>query len=303
MSNEIRSRVPARTPIPNRSDARSPQATSRLTACSPHRRRSRRSSLSQPVEDCSHILTEFEKTTRTRKRHHRSRARSSLCRPTRSFSTSATRPKACCLAQPSTTTPKVSSRATSFPVSVTGRNEEGYYELSRFKVAQPRDWTALEEAFAQKLAVVGTVTGVVKGGLNVDVGVRAFMPASRSGTRDAAELEKLVGTEITCRITKLDVTDEDVVVDRRVVLEEQARAAAGRSLRRNEAGRYARRHRAQPHCPTAHSSISAASTAFSTSATSRGPASTSRRTCSPSARRSRSASSRSIRKRRRFRSA
>jgi small subunit ribosomal protein S1 len=111
-------------------------------------------------------------------------------------------------------------------VSVKGRNEEGYYELSRFKVAQPRDWSALEEAFAQKLAVVGTVTGVVKGGLNVDVGVRAFMPASRSGTRDAVELEKLVGTEITCRITKLDVTDEDVVVDRRVVLEEQARADA-----------------------------------------------------------------------------
>jgi small subunit ribosomal protein S1 len=111
-----------------------------------------------------------------------------------------------------------------YPVSVKGRNEEGYYDLSRFKVAQPRDWSALEAAFTQKLAVVGTVTGVVKGGLTVDIGVRAFMPASRSGTRDAAELEKLVGTEITCRITKLDVTDEDVVVDRRVVLEEQARA-------------------------------------------------------------------------------
>ena len=112
------------------------------------------------------------------------------------------------------------------PVSVTGRNEEGYYELSRFKVAQPRDWSALEAAYAEKLAVVGVVTGVVKGGVNVDVGVRAFMPASRSGTRDAAELEKLVGTEINCRITKLDVTNEDVVVDRRVVLEEQARSAA-----------------------------------------------------------------------------
>src|ERR1700722_7023279 len=110
-----------------------------------------------------------------------------------------------------------------FPVSVTGRNEEGYYELSRFKVAQPRDWSALEAAFAEKTAVVGTVTEVVKGGLRVDVGVRAFMPASRSGTKDAVELEKLVGTEITCRITKLDVLDEDVVVDRRVVLEEQAR--------------------------------------------------------------------------------
>ncbi len=110
-------------------------------------------------------------------------------------------------------------------VSVKGRNEEHYYELTRFKVSQPRDWSALEEAFAQKAAVVGTVTAVIKGGLTVDIGVRAFMPASRSGTRDAAELEKMVGTEITCRITKLDVTDEDVVVDRRVVLEEQARAS------------------------------------------------------------------------------
>jgi small subunit ribosomal protein S1 len=111
------------------------------------------------------------------------------------------------------------------PVSVKGRNEEGYYELSRFKVAQPRDWTALEAAFTEKTPVVGTVTAVVKGGVSVDLGVRAFMPASRSGTKDAAELEKLVGTEITCRITKLDIPDENVVVDRRVVLEEQTRAA------------------------------------------------------------------------------
>ncbi len=111
-----------------------------------------------------------------------------------------------------------------FPVSIRGRNEEGYYELSRFRVAQPRDWTALERAFAGKTPVAGTVTAVVKGGLSVDVGVRAFLPASRSGARDAAELAALVGMEITCRITKLDVAGEDVVVDRRVVLEEQARA-------------------------------------------------------------------------------
>ncbi len=110
------------------------------------------------------------------------------------------------------------------PVSVKGRNEEGYYELSRFKVAQPTDWSSLERAFEQKSTIVGTVTAVVKGGLSVDVGVRAFMPASRSGTREAAEMEKLVGQEIRCRITKLDTTEEDVVVDRRAVLEEEARA-------------------------------------------------------------------------------
>lgn len=116
-----------------------------------------------------------------------------------------------------------------FPVSVKGRNEEGYYQLSRLKLARVQDWSSLEAAFSNKSAIVGTVTAVVKGGVSVDVGVRAFMPASRSGTRDAAELEKLVGQEITCRIIKLDVAEEDVVVDRRVVLEEQALSvAAGR---------------------------------------------------------------------------
>src|SRR5208283_281727 len=115
-----------------------------------------------------------------------------------------------------------------FPVSVKGRDAEGYYELSRSRIARPTDWPALEQAFAEKATIVGTVTAVVKGGLSVDVGVRAFLPASRSGTRDAAEMEKLVGQEIRCRITKLDVTDEDVVVDRRAVAEEEERSVKER---------------------------------------------------------------------------
>jgi len=81
--------------------------------------------------------------------------------------------------------------------------------LTRGKIEQPTDWAALEKAFAEKATIAGTVTGAVKGGLSVDIGVRAFMPASRTGTRDAAEMEKLVGQEIRCRITKLDVDDED----------------------------------------------------------------------------------------------
>ncbi|MEO6910359.1 MAG: S1 RNA-binding domain-containing protein, partial [Edaphobacter sp.] len=108
-------------------------------------------------------------------------------------------------------------------VTVKGRDAEGYYELSRQKVERPKDWTALEKAFADKSIIVGTVTGVVKGGLTVDVGLRAFMPGSRSGAHDAAELEKLVGQEITCRIIKLDVVEEDLVVDHRSVAEEEER--------------------------------------------------------------------------------
>jgi len=110
-------------------------------------------------------------------------------------------------------------------VTVKGRDLDGYYELSLFKVDRPMDWSALEKAFAEKSSVLGTVTAVVKGGFSVDVGVRAFMPASRSGVREAADMEKFVGQEIRCRIIKLDVTDEDVVVDRRAVAEEEERSA------------------------------------------------------------------------------
>src|SRR5579863_6210620 len=113
-------------------------------------------------------------------------------------------------------------------VSVKGRDPEGYYQLTRGKVSRPTDWAALEKAFAEKATIVGTVTGVIKGGLSVDVGVRAFMPASRSGAHDAAEMEKLVEQEILCRIIKLDVADEDVVVDRRAVAEEEERSVKAR---------------------------------------------------------------------------
>src|SRR3984893_18324370 len=117
---------------------------------------------------------------------------------------------------------------TRLQVSVKGRNEEGYYELSRLRVEPPKDWSALEQAFADKAVIVGTVTALVKGGLTVDIGVRAFMPGSRSGARDAAEMERLVGQEIRCRIIKLDAAEEDVVVDRRAVAEEEERSTKER---------------------------------------------------------------------------
>lgn len=110
-------------------------------------------------------------------------------------------------------------------VVVKGTNDEGYFELSTVRVERPKDWTALLAAFADKTTIAGTVVESVKGGLRVDVGVRAFMPASRSGAKDVPEMEKLIGQEIQCRITKLDTEKEDVVVDRRIVLEEAASKA------------------------------------------------------------------------------
>ena len=110
----------------------------------------------------------------------------------------------------------------SFDVSIVSFDNEGMATLSRTTGPRPRDWDGLTRAFENKEIIAGRVTGVVKGGLTVDVGSRAFLPASRSGVRETAEMEKLVGQEIRCRIIKLDIDDEDVVVDRRSVMEEEA---------------------------------------------------------------------------------
>jgi small subunit ribosomal protein S1 len=110
-------------------------------------------------------------------------------------------------------------------VTITGRDHEGYYELSLIKIERPKDWSALEKAFEEKRPIAGRVTSLIKGGLAVDIGLRAFMPASRSGARDVAEMERLVGQEIVCRIIKLNIAEEDAVVDRRAVLEEETAKA------------------------------------------------------------------------------
>lgn len=107
------------------------------------------------------------------------------------------------------------------PVSISGINSEGYYTLSTIRVVRPKDYSELEKAFAEKRTIAGTVQEQVKGGFRVEIGLRAFMPASRSGAREQAEMEKLVGQEIACKIIQLDVGREDAVVDRRVVLEEE----------------------------------------------------------------------------------
>jgi small subunit ribosomal protein S1 len=106
-------------------------------------------------------------------------------------------------------------------VSITGRDDAGYYTLSLLHVEKPKDWSGLQAALAEKRTITGTVTGLIKGGVTVDVGVRAFMPASRSGAREVSDLEKLVGQEIACKVIKVDPDDNDVVVDRRAVIEEE----------------------------------------------------------------------------------
>ncbi len=109
-------------------------------------------------------------------------------------------------------------------VTASGRSPEGYLLLQNLQAQRPAEFQQLEAAYAAGAVVVGKVVEIVKGGLAVDVGARAFLPASRSGEREQAGLEALVGHEIRCRISQLDVEDRNVVVDRRSVIEAERAA-------------------------------------------------------------------------------
>lgn len=109
----------------------------------------------------------------------------------------------------------------SIEVVVTGQSHQGYLQLSSLQTQRPSSWSQLEAAFNSGSAVLGKVIGTTKGGLSVDVGVRAFMPASRSGERSDEGLQALVGQEVRARIVQFDEADRNVVLDRRAVLNEE----------------------------------------------------------------------------------
>ncbi len=116
-------------------------------------------------------------------------------------------------------------------VVVEGRDEEGSFKLSPYSPDHPRNLEDAKLAFEQGLVLRGKVTGMVKGGLTVDVGMRAFLPQSKSGVRDPAEAHKLVGQEVRCRIARAP-EEKNLVLDRRSLLEEEQRAEQRQTLER-----------------------------------------------------------------------
>ncbi|MGH9486346.1 MAG: S1 RNA-binding domain-containing protein [Terriglobales bacterium] len=114
-------------------------------------------------------------------------------------------------------------------VVVEGRDPEGSFRLSPYSPDRPRTLEDARIAFEQHRVLRGKVTGAVKGGLTVDVGLPGFIPQSKSGVRDAGELHKLVGQEVFCRIIKAP-EEKRLLLDRRSLLEEQQRAAQRETL-------------------------------------------------------------------------
>jgi small subunit ribosomal protein S1 len=102
-----------------------------------------------------------------------------------------------------------------------GVQPEGYILLSHQKASRLRSWDNLEKAHRDGLVVSGRVTGRIKGGLSVDVGVPAFMPGSQIDTRPTHNLDTFLGQDIPVKIVKLNRRRGNVVVSRKMAVEEE----------------------------------------------------------------------------------
>src|SRR3989441_6438843 len=109
-------------------------------------------------------------------------------------------------------------------VQRTGEHKDGFTILSYLKVLRRKTWEKIEAAFKAKETITGKVVDRIKGGLVVDIGVRAFLPGSQFDLRPTQNLDALAGTEVQVRVTKLNRRRGNVVVSRRALLEEELHA-------------------------------------------------------------------------------
>ena len=98
---------------------------------------------------------------------------------------------------------------------------EGGYLVSFEKAQRLRVWDVIEKAAAEKTPVMGTVVSRVKGGLTVDIGIKAFLPGSQLEIRPVRNLDGYLGQQIEVRVIKLNKKRGNVVVSRKEILEEE----------------------------------------------------------------------------------
>ena len=115
-------------------------------------------------------------------------------------------------------------------------DKEGRLILSKKRAEYERAWNRVEEKFQNGENVEGEVIEVVKGGLILDIGLRGFLPASLVDLRRVKDLNAYLGTRIEARVIEMDRNRNNVVLSRRVVLEEARKAERSEILSKLKPG-------------------------------------------------------------------
>ncbi len=118
----------------------------------------------------------------------------------------------------------------------TMHEDEGQLILSKEKADQMKAWEEISKAYENNEIVTGQITQRVKGGLSVDIGVKAFLPGSQVDLRPVKNLEKLLGEDMDFRIIKFNRRRGNIVLSRRVLLEEERQVKRTETLKMLEVG-------------------------------------------------------------------
>jgi small subunit ribosomal protein S1 len=103
-------------------------------------------------------------------------------------------------------------------------HKNGYVLLSYVRAHRRRVWERIEKSHREHTNITGKITERIKGGLVVNIGVRAFLPASQIELRPVHDLESWKDREVEVRVLKLNRKRGNVVVSRRAILEDEQKA-------------------------------------------------------------------------------
>ncbi len=115
-------------------------------------------------------------------------------------------------------------------------NEDGLIQLSKDKADKLRIWDEIDRASEAGELVEGIITGRVKGGLTVDIGVKAFLPGSQVDLRPVRNLDKFIGEKYQFKIIKFNKRRGNIVLSRRALLEKERQELKEKTLERIEEG-------------------------------------------------------------------
>ncbi len=115
-------------------------------------------------------------------------------------------------------------------------DNDGIVVLSKEKATKIKIWDELVQAYEKEAIITGTVVAKAKGGLTVDIGLKAFLPGSQIDLRPVRNLEKLINEKFEMKIIKMNKKRGNIVLSRRILLEEQRKQAREETLYKMEEG-------------------------------------------------------------------
>ncbi|PIV85079.1 MAG: 30S ribosomal protein S1 [Nitrospirae bacterium CG17_big_fil_post_rev_8_21_14_2_50_50_9] len=116
-------------------------------------------------------------------------------------------------------------------------DSEGQIVLSKEKADRLRVWENISKAYEETRSVEGVVLSRIKGGLSVDIGIRAFLPGSQVDIHPVRNLEKFIGKKLQMKIIKMNQKRGNIVLSRRALLEEERKLLKVDTLKNLEEGK------------------------------------------------------------------